>query len=238
MANETTQSKQSTEKKTDAPKIEVTEEATSTSEVEPKAEAKVEPRAEAKVEPKAEAKVEPKAEGKSPSSTAPKSPEPVSRVGRADAIIRRNVLWALGVGLVPVPVADIIAVTGVQVKMLAELSELYELSFREDIAKKLIGSLLSGVLGVGAGAVIGASLGKLIPFVGTAFGIVTVPVISGAFTRALGKVFVMHFETGGTLLDFDPHKVRSHFKQEFENAKEYVADVQKSKEDSKATKPS
>lgn len=226
MATESTQSKESAEKKMDEPKIEVKEEATSASEVEPKAEAKVEPNA------------GPKTAEKSPSSTAPKSPEPVSRVGRADAIIRRNMLWALGAGLVPVPIADMVAVTGIQVKMLAELSELYDLSFREDIAKKLIASLLSGVLGVGAGAVIGASLGKLIPFVGTAFGIVTVPVISGAFTRALGKVFVMHFETGGTLLDFEPHKVRSYFKQEFESAKEYVADVQKSKEDSKATKPS
>ncbi|MDC3961001.1 YcjF family protein [Polyangium jinanense] len=226
MATETAQSNQSTEKKTDEPRIEVKEEATSAPEVEPKAEAKVEPNA------------GPKTEGTSRSSAAPKSPEPVSRVGRADAVIRRNVLWVLGAGLVPVPIVDMVAITGIQVKMLAELSELYDLSFREDIARKLIGSLLSGVLGVGAGAVIGASLGKLIPFVGHAFGIVTVPVISGAFTRALGKVFVMHFETGGTLLDFDPHKVRSYFKQEFENAKEYVADVQKSKEDSKATKPS
>ncbi|MDI1443597.1 DUF697 domain-containing protein [Polyangium sp. 6x1] len=226
MATETEQSKQSTEKKTDEPRIEVKEEATSASEGEPKAEAKVPPNA------------EPKSEEKSKGSAAPKPPEPVSRVGRGEAIIRRNVLWALGAGLVPVPIVDMVAITGIQVKMLAELSELYELSFREDIAKKLIGSLLSGVLGVGAGAVIGASLGKLIPFVGTAFGIVTIPVISGAFTQALGKVFVMHFETGGTLLDFEPHKVRSHFKQEFEKAKEYVADVQKSKEDSTATKQS
>ncbi|MDI3289252.1 DUF697 domain-containing protein [Polyangium sp. 15x6] len=226
MATETTQSNQPTEKKTDEPRIEVKEEATSAPEVEPKAEAKAGPSA------------APKTEEKARSNAAPKSPEPVSRVGRADAVIRRNVLWVLGAGLVPVPIVDIVAVTGIQVKMLAELSELYELSFREDIAKKLIGSLFSGVLGVGAGAVLGASLGKLIPFVGTAFGFVTVPVISAAFTRALGKVFVMHFETGGTLLDFDPHKVRSYFKQEFENAKEYVADVQKSQEDAKTTKPS
>ncbi|MRG98517.1 YcjF family protein [Polyangium spumosum] len=222
MATETAQSKQSTEKKTDEPRIEVKEEATGAS----------------AAGPKAEAKVEPKSDEKSKGSAAPKSPEPVSRVGRADAIIRRNVLWALGAGVVPVPIVDMVAVTGIQVKMLAELSELYELSFREDIAKKLIGSLLSGVLGVGAGAAIGASLGKLIPFVGTAFGLLTVPVISGAFTRALGKVFVMHFETGGTLLDFEPHKVRSYFKQEFEKAKEYVADVQKSKEDATATSQS
>ncbi|MDI1475887.1 DUF697 domain-containing protein [Polyangium sp. y55x31] len=222
MTTETAQSKQPTEKKTDEPRIEVQEEGTSAS----------------GGAPKAEAKVDPKSGETSKGSAAPKPPEAVSRVGRADAIIRRNVLWALGAGLVPVPIVDMVTVSGIQVKMLAELSELYDLSFREDIAKKLIGSLLSGVLGVGAGAVLGASLGKLIPFVGTAFGFVTVPVISGAFTRALGKVFVMHFETGGTLLDFDPHKVRSYFKQEFENAKEYVADVQKSKEDSKATKSS
>ena len=28
--------------------------------------------------------------------------------------------------------------------------------------------------------------------------------MTGAFTLAIGRVFVMHFEAGGTLLDFDP----------------------------------
>jgi hypothetical protein len=35
----------------------------------------------------------------------------------------------------------------------------------------------------------------------------------------MGRVFSQHFEAGGTLLDFDADKLRSHFKTEFEAAK-------------------
>ena len=61
----------------------------------------------------------------------------------------------------------------------------------------------------------------------TALGIISVPIIGGAFTHATGKVFVLHFEAGGTLLDFDPHKMRRYFKEEFERAKNTVADIHK-----------
>jgi len=187
----------------------------------------------AKEEPKpapAAAKEAPKpaAAQEAPKPAGPKPPpavDTVSRVGRADAIVRRNVLWALGAGVVPFPIFDAVAITGVQLKMLAELSELYKVSFSESIAKKLLGSLISSLGGVALGTVVGASLVKMIPSVGTALGIVSVPLIGGAATHATGKVFVMHFEAGGTLLDFDPHKMRSYYKQEFEKAKQSVADL-------------
>jgi len=166
--------------------------------------------------------------------TETKAAEPVSRVGRAEAIIRRNVLWSLGAGVVPMPLVDMLAVTGVQVKMLAELSSLYGVPFREELATKLVGSLLSGVLGVGAGALLGGSLAKFIPVVGTAFGVISIPIVAGAFTHSTGKVFLMHFEAGGTLLDFDPHAMRTYFKQEFEKAKEQI----RQEEQGKAGKPS
>ncbi|MDC3955556.1 DUF697 domain-containing protein [Polyangium jinanense] len=176
---------------------------------------KDEPKVETKEEPKPAAKEEPKP-----------AAETVSRIGRAEAIIRRNVLWSLGAGVVPIPFVDTLAVSGVQIKMLAELSELYEVGFKEDAAKKVVGALLSSLGGTALGAAIGASFAKLIPGVGTALGIVTVPLIAGAFTHATGKVFMMHFESGGTLLDFDPQAMRAYFKQEFEKAKETVAKVQ------------
>ena len=40
-----------------------------------------------------------------------------------------------------------------------------------------------------------------------------------ALTLAVGKVFTLHFETGGSLLNFEPEKVRSHFEKEFKGAK-------------------
>jgi hypothetical protein len=46
-----------------------------------------------------------------------------------------------------------------------------------------------------------------------------VPTLASAATIAIGRVFTQHFETGGTLLDIDADKLRTHFKAEFEAAK-------------------
>jgi uncharacterized protein (DUF697 family) len=160
-------------------------------------------------------------------SQPPPATTPVTRHLQAEAIIHRNVLWALGAGVVPFAIADVIAVTAVQVKLLKELSEHYGVAFREGLAKKLVGSLLVGLGGVGFGLMLGASLAKLIPGVGTALGVVSVPISAGAFTSAIGRVFVMHFESGGTFLDFDPVRMREYFRAEFETAKDKVAQMHK-----------
>ena len=44
------------------------------------------------------------------------------------------------------------------------------------------------------------------------------PAFNAAATYALGRVFIQHFECGGTILDLDPDKVREHFRREFEAA--------------------
>jgi hypothetical protein len=41
---------------------------------------------------------------------------------------------------------------------------------------------------------------------------------ASASTYAVGRVFIQHFESGGTFLDFDPDKVRAHFEAEFKKA--------------------
>lgn len=166
-----------------------------------------------------------------PQATAPNTvttkplDEQSARLLQADLIIHRNVLWSLGAGIVPVPLADVVAVTAVQVKLLKELSDLYGVAFKQHLAKKLVSSLLVSISGVAVGVALGASLAKLVPGVGTALGMVSVPLASGAFTHATGRVFVMHFEAGGTLLDFDPRKMREHFRAEFEAAKDRVAQL-------------
>jgi uncharacterized protein (DUF697 family) len=145
---------------------------------------------------------------------------------RAEALIRRNVLWALVAGVLPVPVVDLIAIEGVQLKMLKELADLYEVKFTHQIAKTLVGSLISSTWSVGVGATLGYGLVKFVPVVGTALGIISTPIVAGAATYALGKVFMMHFEAGGTFLDFDPIAMRSYFKSELETARETVAKMQ------------
>jgi len=51
------------------------------------------------------------------------------------------------------------------------------------------------------------------------------PLFTGASTYAIGNLFIRHFESGGTLLNMDPQKMREHFKEEFENGKKVAEEV-------------
>ena len=61
------------------------------------------------------------------------------------------------------------------------------------------------------------------------------PIFTGATTYAIGKSFMMHFESGGTFLDFDPAKVRAYFRQEFEKGQKLASEMWR---ESGATQPS
>jgi uncharacterized protein (DUF697 family) len=152
----------------------------------------------------------------------------------AEKIIRQNVLWAAGGGVIPIPVVDMIAITVVDIKMLKELSALYEVPFKEDQVKNIVASLLAGLGAPTLGMALTVSLVKAIPVIGVMSALLAIPGLAAAFTYAVGKVFVQHFASGGTFLDFDPKKVREHFAREFEEGK-IVATKVKSEPSSKGS---
>ena len=53
---------------------------------------------------------------------------------------------------------------------------------------------------------------KALPGVGTAIGALSMPVFSAGVTYVIGKVFIKHFASGGTLLDFNPPDYREFIK--------------------------
>jgi len=139
----------------------------------------------------------------------------------ANSIVRKYMLWAMGAGLVPIPWVDMAAIAGVQLKMLSELAEKYQVVFSESGGKAIIGTLVSSIIpGQIASGLLGGAI-KMIPFIG----FITVPAFAGASTYALGKVFAQHFASGGTFLNFDPEKVRKHFQEQFEKGKKEAANL-------------
>jgi uncharacterized protein (DUF697 family) len=98
--------------------------------------------------------------------------------------------------------------------MLLRIAELYGVPFKERIARALLASLATGVFqralsfGVATGA-------RIIPFIGSIIGAVSLPAIAASGTYAVGQVFINHFEAGGTFLDLDPHKFRTRVLSEF-----------------------
>ena len=148
------------------------------------------------------------------------------RLERARTVVHRNVLWALGMGALPIPIFDILALTGVQLKMIRELSALYDVTFSESLVRKLLGSLLAGFGAASVGTALALSLFKLFPPVSAALSVLSMPATAGAVTHATGRIFTMHFESGGTFFDLDPNTLRAHFKAEVERSRAAVARLQ------------
>jgi len=63
------------------------------------------------------------------------------------------------------------------------------------------------------------SLVKAVPAIGWAVGAVTMPALSAGATYVIGKVFIQHFASGGTLLDFNLPDYREFIKVQKEKLK-------------------
>lgn len=159
------------------------------------------------------------------------------RSKHADSVIRNHMIWSMGMSIVvPIPIADIFAVSAVQLDMIRQLCKVYDKDFSETQGKAIVTSLSSSTL-ARAGA---RSLVKLIPGIGTLVGGVAVSIFNGGSTYAIGEVFKKHFESGGTILDFDTERLKKVYKEKFEKGKKMAEQVKKEetgkKEDGKTVK--
>ncbi len=145
----------------------------------------------------------------------------------AETIIRNHILWSMGAGLfIPIPVADIFAVSALQLDMIRQLCRVYNVDFAEAQGKAVVSSLTSSTL-----AKVGArSLLKAIPVVGTWAGGVASSIFNGASTYALGEVFKKHLETGGTILDIDTDRLKKFYQEKFEKGKKVAEQLKKEQE--------
>jgi len=142
------------------------------------------------------------------------SPNHEMTEAEAQTIVRNYCVASGAIGFIPVPLVDLAALTGVQLKMVHSLARVYDVPFKRSWAKSAIASLVGGSAPLLASRST-ASMMKSVPGIGTGLAIVTQPALSSACTYAVGKVFIQHFSSGGTFLTFDPAKVRDYFSQLF-----------------------
>jgi uncharacterized protein (DUF697 family) len=145
------------------------------------------------------------------------------RKAETDRMIKNHTYGAMGVGLIPLPVVDFLALTGIQIKLAHKLSKFYGVPFSKERAKSIISSLVGSFVPIAAAGPI-ASMAKMIPIIGQTTGGLAMLATGGACTYALGKVFVQHFESGGTFLDFDPEKVQEYFAEKFKEGKKFASE--------------
>lgn len=153
---------------------------------------------------------------------------PEEKLVSAKEIVKNHMLISAGFGAVPVPMVDLIGLTGTQLNMLKELSAVYGESFTHEIAKKSIVSLAGGTLSVPLSAGL-SSLIKSIPVIGQTAGVISVATIGAAATYAVGEVFIKHFQSGGTFMTFDATNFKEYFKEKFSKGKDVVEEIKEEK---------
>lgn len=137
------------------------------------------------------------------------------REKKALAVVRNHTLLSAGVGVVPFPLIDMAAMLTLQLLMIRKLAKIYDIPYAGQRVKAavagLIGGFDAGYLGYGAL--------KLFPLLGF-FSYAAMPAFNAGISYAIGRVFIQHFESGGTFLDFDPKKVRAYFQEQFREGKQ------------------
>lgn len=144
----------------------------------------------------------------------------MSQRTEANAIVRSHVLWAMGGGLIPIPLVDFAAVTAIQLEMLQQLARLYGVDYSQSSGKTFVSALTGTTV-----ARLGASFLKAIPGIGTAIGGASMSVASGASTYAIGQVAINHFANSGDLSNFVEVQVRTAYEEAFQRGKSYVSEV-------------
>lgn len=137
----------------------------------------------------------------------------------AARIISNGTKWSAAAAVVPVPYLDLVAIGTVQVRMVRDLARVYGVDADSETLKVAISALLGTLApAVISGGIFGSAL-KVIPVGGTIIGSVGLAAFGSAATYAIGKIFVAHFEKGGTLSSFSAEAVEADLKKEFAAAK-------------------
>ena len=148
----------------------------------------------------------------------------IQHYNEAKNIVKNHVVAGIGMGLIPIVLFDIAALSTNQQLMLRNLCRHYNVDYDSHRGKLLISSLLSGSMPVLM--IMGlASISKLVPGIGTLGGSGSVALLGGALTYATGQTFIKHFSEKGSLADFMPEQFSDFFNDELKKGKEFTKEI-------------
>ncbi|GEK09165.1 DUF697 domain-containing protein [Pseudoalteromonas sp. J010] len=125
------------------------------------------------------------------------------RAAVAQLIVDKYTKWSFGSGFIPLPAVDLVALTGIQMKMIGEVAKVYGQSYGDNKLRGTVSALIGGSFPQTLGGAGLSSFLKAVPVLGTLSAIAFMPIVSAASTHAVGSTFVRHFENGGTLINLN-----------------------------------
>lgn len=136
-------------------------------------------------------------------------------------IIRKYTLMAAGSGLIPFAAVSATATTGVQVMMIRELCQLFDVPFDGKVASMVVTSAVGSIVVQGASILVSGGVPGIVnPTKGLSGAI-----LSGVYTATVGEFYKVHFQKGGSLNDASLLDIGKYFKAEIENGDISVSNV-------------
>ena len=142
----------------------------------------------------------------------------------ARTIIKSWAQWSALGGMVPAPFVDALLVSAAQVKMIHALCKCYGVPFEKKVAVAVASGLAGGALTSTAAHFLGRSAIKSVPYVGAVFSIAVEPTLSYASSYAIGMTFVKHFESNGTLSNFNARDMKDYCSEQIYRCQAYLKD--------------
>jgi uncharacterized protein (DUF697 family) len=140
----------------------------------------------------------------------------------ADNTIKNYVILAMGTGLIPSSLIDIVAITGLEVKMIGDLAHVYDFPIPHRLVRyKILISLLGSLGPVYLSVKMHAAL-KSVPLIGHAVYVGMLSITGGAAMYAVGKTFQRHYESGGTFLSSGNSVLKNFFQEKYQEGKKVV----------------
>ncbi len=147
---------------------------------------------------------------------------PVTREQEGRSIVQRYALAAGGIGLVPAPVFDELAIAGVIGKMVYDLGQLYTVPTPHYRTKAIVATLLGGLHSAWITRYLASYALLLFPGIGYLASATIRPVVSGAVVYAIGFIFIKQFSHGHTLDSFDTNAAKQEFERGFAAGKAFM----------------
>jgi uncharacterized protein (DUF697 family) len=135
--------------------------------------------------------------------------------GGSYAVGKKTVLkWSkisLATIVLPNSLLEYAAISGIQLKMLHDLSRIYDIPFKADGVKVIIGSILGGSVAYFLSDLY-SNWVKVIPVVGKPIAFLSEPAMAYLTTYAVGFVFLEHFENNGSFQDIELEQIKKSIK--------------------------
>lgn len=142
----------------------------------------------------------------------------------ADNTIKNYVILAMGTGLIPSSIVDVVAITALEVKMIGDLARVYDFPVPHRLVRyKILISLIGSIGPVYLSVKMHSAL-KSVPLIGHAVYVGMLSITGGAAMYAVGKIFQRHYESGGTFLSSENSVLRNYFQEKYQEGKKVAPD--------------